>query len=99
MKKGDLSIQMVVVAAILIIVMVVIILVFRTQISGIVKNILGISEQATEVAKGERCESFMFLGKCSNEDCYTIDKEEIEKPSGVDEWSDCKAKNMNFCCK
>jgi len=98
MKKGDLSINTVVIAALAIFVLVVLIIVFNTQIRKGAFEYFNIQDDAASAAKGNKCVTILSAGthKCVTGSCESTWME--LSPSDPDAgWKDCGPTRV--CCE
>lgn len=92
-KKGEISLQMIILAILGLVALIILIFVFKDQIGRVSKTYFGITEQVEAESKGEVCES-LFGGK----KCMAACDETYKHNLGTD-FSDCKAmQGKPICC-
>ena len=91
-KRGDLSIQVIVIAALSLVVLFILLSVFNTQIRNSVKSYFKLGEQAEEQAKGDRCTSALGNNFCAQGTSCPSESTEV-----FGDFNDCK--DGRVCCE
>lgn len=94
-KKGDISLETIIVAALVLFVLVIVIAIFSGQIKEYAKGFWGIGKEAEWEARGLRCVTIMGTRGCY-ENCLT-GYEEVPEPA--DKWKDCNTAKGQKCCE
>lgn len=95
-KKGDISLETIIVAALVLFVLVVVIAIFSSHIKEYAKGFFGIGKEAEWEAKGVRCVTIMGTRGCYQNSCPT-EYEEVPEPA--DKWKDCDTDKGKKCCE
>ena len=93
MKKGDLSIQTIIVAILGLLVLIVLAFIFRDQITKAASNYFSIGKDATDSAQGNKCVSILTAG---NHKCADKCDGEWHELNTATKWTDCKERK---CCE
>ncbi|MBS3135417.1 hypothetical protein J4401_00475 [Candidatus Woesearchaeota archaeon] len=97
MKKGDLSINMIIMIVLGLIVLIILIAVFKEQITKGAEAFLGIGKDAKDGAEGKKCMTFAATRKCvSSGNPPKCDEGWREYPPGQDKFTDC---TRGICCE
>ncbi len=98
-KKGDLSIQTIVIAALSLVILIILIMVFRTQISNAVKGYFNIGAQAQDMVGDEDNCASLFDDRFCAKEC-TAEAGEYEVYIVPGKFADCEKKGADYnCCE
>jgi len=102
-KKGMEAINVIVLVVIALVVLIVVLFIFKDQIGRALKGFTGISEEAQETAKGEKCRTLLGDRDCNKPtvaDGRTINcpggSRKVSTPIGKN-WTDCSSEEV--CCE